>query len=224
MNIDEIKEKLVSSKSKDRQRAAKAIGVEKHQVLGDELYSAYMKERSDKRTWQTQFEMIRSLGLIDYKPALEMISHIVEANDPLDMITSAAAESHVRLARKSTNDAKSIVELLSFGSLSVIDGVLLVLAEDQMIPSNEQIEEIIKISWDINKHKDRIGQEYGIMDSRIYLALACHNWDIDLTDQFLNHCIETAYNINSFGKPVENRNLIDVCNNSLKGKQSKGYL
>jgi len=77
---------------------------------------------------------------------------------------------------------------------------------------------------DINKHKDRIGQEYGLTDSRKYLALACANWDIELTKEFLNHCINTAVENNSFGKPVVNQNLIDICQNSLKGKFSKGYL
>ena len=62
------------------------------------------------------------------------------------------------------------------------------------------------------------------MDSRQYLAIACANWNVELTKDFLNHCINTASNINSFGKPVINQNLIDVCQNSLKGKFSKSYL
>lgn len=65
MTIDETKEKLTSSKSKDRRRAAKAIGSDNIHVLGDALYSAYLNERKDKRTWETQVEMIISLGLIN---------------------------------------------------------------------------------------------------------------------------------------------------------------
>ena len=80
------------------------------------------------------------------------------------------------------------------------------------------------LAKDINKHKDRLGHEYGLVDSRKYLAIACANWDIELTRDFLNHCIDTASNISSFGKPVINQSLIEVCQNSLKGKFSKAYL
>lgn len=224
MNTDEIKEKLISKKSKDRRRAAKAIGKAKLTDLSEMLYQAYLKERNDKRTWETQVEMITAIGILGYKPALVDIDLIVKKNVPHEMITSAAAAAYVRLTRKSIKDAKSIIELLSFGSVSVILGALSVLAEDQMIPQTNEIKEIINLSWDINKHKDRLGEEYGLIDSRIYLALASSNWDIELTSSFLNHCIATAYNINRFDKPVENTNLIAVCKNSLKGKFSKGYL
>lgn len=224
MDINDIKEKLISKKSKDRRRAAKEIGKANLTDLSDILYRAYLKERNDNRTWETQVEMITAIGILCYKPAFADIELIVKKNIPREMITSAASTAYVRLTRESIEDAKPIIELLGFGSVSVISGALSVLAIDQMIPPANEIKEIIKLSWDINKHKDRLGHEYGLIDSRIYLALACSNWDIGLTSAFLNHCIDTAYDISRFGKPVENKNLIDVCKNSLKGKFSKGYL
>jgi hypothetical protein len=67
--------------------------------------------------------------------------------------------------------------------------------------------------------------ESGLTDSRKYLAIACANWDKRLTENFLNHCIETSKHINKFNnKKVSDENLVAVCKNSLKGKYSKAYL
>jgi hypothetical protein len=224
MTKEDILTKLQSKKNIDRRRAAKAIGKLKLPEFGEKLYAAYLKEKQDKRTWETQTEMIKSLGLIDHKEAISDVETIVNKNEPHDLITHAAATSFIQLKRDSINDGNVVIDLLSTGSVSVISGALLCLPLDRMIPNEDEIERIIKLSWDINKHPDRIGHEFGLIDSRIYLALACSDWHINLTKDFLNHCINTAFNINRFDKPIENTNLITVCKNSLKGKFSKGYL
>lgn len=192
--------------------------------FGEELYEKYLIERLDKRTWETQCEMIKALGSIDFKEAFSEIEQIVRTNIPHDMITIVAGTTYVQLKRKSINDGSPVLELLEFGSVSVIHGALLALAIDQMKPNENEVKKILSFCKDINKHKDRIGHEYGLVDSRKYLAIACANWDIALTSDFLNHCIDTASNISSFGKPVINQSLIEVCQNSLKGKFSKAYL
>jgi len=221
MTNDEIKEQLSSKQSSKRLSATKRISKEKITKLADELFSAYTKEKQDKRTWEPQSEMIKSLGLLDFKPALPDIKSIVNKNIPHDMITINAATSYVQLKRQSVYDGQPVLELLNFGSTSVICGALQVLAIDKMIPSSDEIKEIIKISWDINKHKDRIGHEFGFIDPRVYLAIACAGWDKLLTTSFLNHCIDTAFNIDSFGKTIENVQLANACQKSLKGIYSK---
>ena len=224
MTTDEIIEKLNSKKSTDRRRGAKEIGKLKLYDFEEYLYEIFITEKLDKRTWETQCEIIKALGSIDFKKAIIEIEQIVRANVPHDMITSVASTTYVQLKRKSINDGSPVLELLEFGSVSVIQGALLALAIDQMKPDENEVRNILSFCKDINKHKDRIGHEFGLMDSRQYLAIACANWNVELTKDFLNHCINTASNINSFGKPVINQNLIDVCQNSLKGKFSKSYL
>jgi hypothetical protein len=224
MTTEEIKEKLNSKKSTDRRQGAKEIGKLKLYDLGGELYEKYLVEKLDKRTWETQCEMIKALGSIDFKKGIIEIEQIVRTNTPHDMITSVASTTYIQLKRKSINDGSPVLELLEFGSVSVISGALKALAIDQMKPTENEVRKILAHCKDIHKHKDRIGQEFGLMDSRQYLAIACANWDVELTKDFLNHCIDTASNINSLGKLVINQNLIDVCQNSLKGKHSKAYL
>lgn len=53
MTTEEIKEKLTSKKSTNRRRASKEIGKSKLSEFGDDLYDAYLKEKNDKRTWET---------------------------------------------------------------------------------------------------------------------------------------------------------------------------
>jgi hypothetical protein len=224
MTNEEITEKLFSKKSSDRRKAAKEIGKNKLKDFGNDLYKQYLEERKDKRTWETQCEMIKALGHIDYKNAFKEIGEIVKNNIPHDMITICAATAYVQLKRGNINDGKPVLELLEFGGISVIGGALFALAFDQMMPDNETIEKIIKKCWDIQNHKDRIGEEYGTMDYRKYLAIACANWDKKLTECFLNHCIETSTHISRFNNEVKDINLIEVCKNSLKGKYSKSYI
>jgi hypothetical protein len=218
MTNEEILKKLSSTKSPDRRRAAKEIGKKIIAELGDELYKKYLAELKDKRTWETQCEMIKALGIINYKKAFEHIEKIVKENIPHDMITICAATAYVRLKRENINDGRPVLELLEFGRISVIVGTLMALAYDKMVPDNEMIEKIIKLCWDLKNHKDMVR---GISGGRKYLAIACANWDNKLTEGILNHYIETAY---MFDNITKDNNLIDVCNNSLKGKYSKSYL
>jgi hypothetical protein len=204
---------LQNSKSEKRRNAAKKISKNRLPELGDQLYAAYLKEKEDKRTWETQYEMVKALGLIDYKKSLENIYETVRQNEPHDMITVGASLAYIRLKRKSLSDSAPVLELLEFGRISVIAGVVMVLAIDKMIPDNDAIEKIIKICWDLHRHKDVTPHD---MDDRKYLAIACANWDKNLVKDFLNHCIETA-------KENDN-NLREVSQNSLKGKYSKAYL
>jgi hypothetical protein len=209
MTTEEKKTKLHSTKSADRKRAAKEIGKLNLTDLGDDLYQAYLKETKDKRTWETQVEMILALGQLDYKNALSEMDTIIKANNPHDMITYAAAQTYVRLKRKSLSDASPVLELLQFGGLSTVSGCLNPLGYDKMQPDESQIKELIKYTWDLNKHKD---YEPGYGDPRYGIAAACAGWDRQLTKDFLEHCLATA----NGDTPLEY-----VSENSLKGKYVK---
>ncbi len=210
MTTEEIKTKLHSTKSTDRRRAAKEIGKNEITGFSEELFSKYLVEKKDKRTWQTQVEMILALGLLNHKTVLIEIEPIIRKNNPHDMITYASAQTFVRLKRQSLTDAVPVLELLKFGGLSVVDGCLNPLGYDKMQPSNNHIEELIKLCWNLHKHKDRIGQESGFCDPRYGLVAACAGWEKQLTKEFLEHCILTG------DSPVKY-----VAEKSLKGKYVK---
>ena len=62
--ISQIVNDLQSKQSAKRRSAAKKIKKNKLEQLGDNLYEAYINERQDTRTWETQTEMILALGKI----------------------------------------------------------------------------------------------------------------------------------------------------------------
>jgi hypothetical protein len=209
---ESLKEKLHSKKAPDRRKAAREIRKANAAELGPDLLQAYEREALDSRTWETQKEMLLSLGAIGYKPALAVIEPILRGNAAHDMVTIAAAESYVRLKRQSPADAGPVIELLKRGSLSVAEGAVTPLAYDAMNPSTEQINEIIQLCWDLHRHPDRVGMEHGLADPRYSVAAACVGWPAELTRPFLEHCLQTA------GRDTP---LIYVAENSLKGKRVK---
>jgi hypothetical protein len=209
---NEIETKLKSTKSSDRRQAAKTIGKLKIKEAGELLFEAFLKEKKDLRTWETKVEMILALGLIEYKAALSEIETITEANLPYDMVTYAAAITFVRLKRESLADSSPAIRLLTSGRLSLVSGALIPIGNDRMIPSDNEISELINLSWDLHQHPDRIGLERGYLDPRYGLALACAGWKKDLTNPFLNHCLATI------GKDAMLKSVVEL---ALKGKYGK---
>ncbi len=203
----ELKELLSSKKTKERLKAAKEIGKSRIYELSNDLVSALEKELKDPRTWQTQVVMINSVGLLNCKDALPLIEPIIKENKEHDMVTNASSECYVRLKRETINDSKPVIELLRFGGFSIIDGCLNPLGYDRMIPPDDEINELVRLSWDLHKKKER-----GFTDPRYGIAAACAGWKKELTEDFLKHCLDTA---------EKDTPLKYVAENSLKGKYVK---
>ena len=205
--ITQITSDLQNSKSEKRRSAAKKIGKNQLIQLDHELYNAYIKERGDKRTWETQTEMILALGKVGYKNALPDIKIIVDKNEPHDMITIAATRTYVRLKRKDLSDVEPVIDLLQFGNLSVLNGAMDILTFDNMSPSEENIKKIISI-MDSKKEKDIAIR--GLGDPRESLISAMRNWK-DLSSQnYLNRFVES-----------KNKDLKRCAELALAGKKSQ---
>ncbi|HEX8018382.1 hypothetical protein [Mucilaginibacter sp.] len=199
----EILENLRSTKSDNRRKAAKEIGEKNLEEFGEPLFEALNLEMR-KNTWETKVEMIISLGKMRHLPSSGLIDSIVLNNNPHDMITYAAAQTYVRLKRQSINDAVPVINLLKNGGLSTVDGALLVLGVDRMLPPASQISELITLGWDLHLHRDRVGYERNFVDPRYGLILACSGWDKKLTLPFLDHCLKTNPNEQRLNQTIEN--------------------
>jgi hypothetical protein len=193
---------LQSSKSEKRRSAAKKAGKNNIVQLGDELYDAYLKERGDKRTWETQTEMILALGRLGYRKALPDLRAIIDRNEPHDMITIAAARSCVRLSRNDSTDAAPVIESMRFGNFSVLSGAMSVLTFDDMMPSVADIETIVGI---IDAKKEEEIAIRGCGDPREYLLSAMSRWKDPVSEAYvrrfltspakgLRECAEAALN------------------------------
>lgn len=204
--ISLIAKDLNNKLSGKRRSAAKKIGRHKLTQLGEDLYNAYIREREDKRTWETQTEMILALGRIGYPHVLPELRSIIEHNEPHDMITIAAARSYVRLKRKDINDATPVIELLEFGNLSVLNGALDILAFDNMEPCEEEIRTIITL---LNGKNERDISISGLGDPREPLISAMSRWKDPASRDYL-----TRFSAS------QNRTLRESAEAALAGKRS----
>lgn len=205
MDIDVIKKNLEDSKSTVRRKAAIEIGKNKMEDLGENLLKAYVKEKKDERTWETQKEMIKSLGLINYSKAIKEVQEICEKNEPDSMVGIIAAEAYVRLKRKSINDVTPVIELLNYGHHSIMQGAYNALGYDKMLASDEEIIKLIKLS---EKPASKVLPQFD--DPRYGLAAAAAGWKKELVEEFLLDCLKSS-----------NEPLKYVAANALKGKYVK---
>ena len=175
--ITQIAIDLQNSKSEKRRSAAKKIGKHHLVQLGDELYNAYLIERKDTRTWETQVEMIKALGKIKFIQAIKQMAEVIQNPNSDSATTTAATIAYIRLKRCDNNDVKPIIDLISKNpSRSVIDGSLSILAFDDIKPPKEQINVILNF---VKKMEEYLDNSYikGTTDPRIHVLSASTNWD-----------------------------------------------
>ncbi len=205
--IEQIALELQDSKSPKRRGAAKMIGKNQLVELSEALMAAYQKEVNDKRTWETQVEMIKALGKIGYLPALPLMEEIVKINKPHWMITDMAASTYVRLKRRNLQDASPVIELLRFGKLSVLNGATSVLAFDDMAPPEEEIKEIIAL---LDAQDETEISIRGLTDPREYLLSSLRKRKDQTSMDYINHFIRS-----------ENRKLQECALLAQAGKRAR---
>ncbi len=178
--IIQIKADLLAAKSAKRRSAAKKIA--KYQIvsLGNDLLEAYLRERNDARTWETQTAMIHAFGKIGYKAALPFLKEIVDANKDSDTITCYAALSYIRLTRTCANDMDMIIQFLSHGNTMLFDGAAMALAYDDVLPSEQEMKTVLKI---LDERKEIY--ERPCSNPIPFLISAMYRWSPELALPFL---------------------------------------
>lgn len=205
MDIDTIKNSLLDKKSAIRRKAAKEIGKNNLFDLGNELFELYKKESESLKSWEIQMEIIKSIGLIKYLGAYKVLEQICLKNVEDSIITTVAGEAYVRIKRSSIHDAKPVIEILKYGKHSLIAGAFDALGYDRMLPPDEEIVELIKLS---EKPECKVAPQFD--DPRYGLAAAAAGWKKELVEAFLLNCMQS-----------NNEPLKYVASNSLKGKYVK---
>lgn len=190
-DINDIKIRLFSKKSEERRSAAKKINKYLIKDLEEDLYQAYIKERKDIRTWETQCEMIKALGKLNNKAIVPELIKIIDANKNDDLITNVASCAYVRITQSEKNDMSSIISLLKGGNLSVLTGAASALAFDEMIPEKMQAQEIIRIMLNREAEITELcGQ--GSIDPRALILSSIIKWDKTdpLVKKFVERCLK----------------------------------
>ena len=223
MEITELKKHINHGKTTQLKKAVKFAVKNNLTELAEDIYKTFLVIKDKPKKWALQVELINALRKLDYKGIIDDLKEIIEVDKAHDLVTIKATTAYITLVRRDVNDLSLVIELLDKG-ISVVTGALESLVIEAGSPSEEDIHKIFSKTKDINKHPQRIGREFGLIDPRIYLAIAAHYWQTEEKESFLNYCMETAYNIDQFGKEIPNIQLKKVCENSLNGKPTKGYI
>ncbi len=202
-NLEELRVLLNSSKIAERKKAVKYIGKNRILQLNNEVIDLLKKEYDKKKSWQFIVEIIDVLGEIKVIEAKDFLYDICKKNSNHDMITSHAATAYCRISRTNINDVSAVLELLTFGGFSVMNGALTSLAIDRIIPNADETSIILN-----NVINFEPKYEKGYIDVRVGLVVAAAGWKGDNVKAFLEDCIQnTPY------EPLKKMALM-----SLKGK------
>lgn len=202
---EEINVLLESGTTSALRKAAKIIAKHRLTIFGKALHEGLIKIAMNPKHWETQTEIIKVLGLIDYKPSFSDIMAICLANKEFDMVTCVSATSYVRLKRQNIADVQPVFELLKQNGYAVTCGALDALGYDRMMPQQDDVKSLIELCFDLRSPNPK-----GLTDPRYGLAAACAGWNAALVKNFLINCIQTG------DAPVKY-----VAENALKGKYVK---
>lgn len=170
---------LQHKSSSKRRAAAKKLRKLKARDTGSALLDALKNELKDKRTWETQYQMIMALGEAGYTDSLDFLIQLSTQEFEATMVYVAIGDAITRLDISQNGNINYSMKIFSSTSNSMLaDGILRAIAMLQLIPENTHINKIIKYGLNLEIEDN----------SRVWIAAASPNWPKDATKIFLNEC------------------------------------
>ncbi len=179
-SIQQLIEQLDNKASSKRRSAAKKLRKLKAKQAGPALLTTLRNELRDKRTWETQYQIIMALGESGYTESLDFLLELADQEFEASMVYVAAGDAIGRLSYVKDGSIKSVLNFLDSKDHAApfIDGLIRAIAILKLIPSDEDIERIINYGND-PKTSD---------NNRTWIASAAAGWNGSKVEQFLNRC------------------------------------
>jgi len=182
-DVEEFIAKLTDPKSAKRRSAAKRLRKLKDPDAGPALRLVLEHEVRDRRTWETQYQMIMALAECGDREALPLLWSLLER--PLEpMVFTAIGDALVRLGHEGADDRTVVTKLLSTHSASMAEtarslcnGVLRAVAMLRLQLDDLTIAAIL-----------RYGASAEGQNSRFWIAAAAPGWDGAAVTAFLQSC------------------------------------
>jgi hypothetical protein len=183
--ITQLIDQLNSAASAKRRSAAKKLRKLKSFKAGSNLLEALQKELKDKRTWETQYQMIMALGESEYIKSLDFLIEIAEQEFEATMIYVAIGDAITRLEIASTSiqfPASLATWIKKDKKIELINGGLRALAMLHLVPSTAFIQNVIQyVSLPSNQ------------DLEFWTTAATPGWPANLTKTFLENIIISTH-------------------------------
>lgn len=117
---DEALALLTDSLSARRRRGAKRLRALADPTTATEIRIALEREVLDKRTWETQYQLIMALGTTGLYDDIERLKTLALQPCSATMVSVALGDAIVRLGRKGDNDPSPALWCLRQGPTSTI--------------------------------------------------------------------------------------------------------
>ena len=142
-DIPQLIEQLSHKSSPKRRSAAKKLRKLKAKEAGSALLTTLQNELKDKRTWETQYQMIMALGESGHTESLDFLTQLAKQEFEATMVYVAIGDAVTRLTRINNNNIQPILKMLVNSRPMFIDGALRAIAILKLQPKQSDIEKII---------------------------------------------------------------------------------
>ena len=178
-DIQPLIEQLNNKASAKRRSAAKKLRQLKAKKAGPALLAALKNELKDKRTWETQYQIIMALGESSYTDSLEFLLQLAKQEFEATMIYIAIGDAITTLEQPHDPDLKSLSAWINQDKKSLVEGAIRSLAINKIIPNDNLIKKIISYA----EKPDSRSIDF-------WVSAASPGWPENLTEYFLKYCLE----------------------------------
>jgi hypothetical protein len=177
--ILELTKLLESSSSPKRRSAAKKLRKIGNPLAGPALLDALKRELPDKRTWETQYQMVMALGHCGHKESIPLLQILAHEKSEHTMVLVAVGDAYVRLCRSTNDDPKPLFDIFRIrNDDGLLDGALRAVAMLQMKFPPDTVTRIIEYVTARNEES-----------LWFWVAAASPGWSGPMVDAFLDKCL-----------------------------------
>jgi len=203
----EFKEELESRSAPKIKKAASKIFKQKLDGYEEQLLFSLMALIEKPKSWKTQSEVIKALGVTGGEKSLSYLKKLVCREFEATVLYRDLGFSICLLNDISSEKLEYSLETLDSSNESLLSGICSAILYSGFIPIEEDIKKIISAVENLDS------KEGQIITPRCYIAAACYTWPTVLTEGFLNKCTNSSW-----------AGLVDIANDSLAGKRPKYVL
>jgi hypothetical protein len=138
-------------------------------------------EVRDRRTWETQYQMVMALAECGHRPALPYLEELARQPFEATMVSTALGDAIVRLGRGYEDDPAPVLRLMRAGGEGLISGAFRAVAMLRLRLNPDAIEQIL--SW--------VSQRPPSDPLRFWVTAAAPGWRGASVEQFLEDCMQS---------------------------------
>lgn len=182
-DISPLIEQLSHKSSPKRRAAAKKLRKLKAKEACPALLAALQNELKDKRTWETQYQMIMALGESGCIESLDFLTQLADQEFDATMVYMAIGDAITRLIYQKSGNIDFVINILNSRTERPLfsDGLIRAIAMAKLVPPQDNIDKLIlyaNLSDTSDNHKS-------------WIATAAAGWSGDKIINFLNYCLDS---------------------------------